>query len=393
MEMRRLSALRGPALGRAVMATWAVIVLLWVPLPAVAAERSVSDVVLVDSGAVIDDDLYAAGNRVVILGRVDGDLIVSAFEDVTIAGEVRGDVIGVAGSVVVTGSVGESVRVAAPIVDIHGDVGGDAIVVAWEAAVGGVAGDAIIWGWEATVDGEIGGDLEGQTRRMSLAGTVEGNVDITVDRLEVVGGARVGSDLAYRSSRPAVGVEEAQVGGAVVHRSPLAPNIRVRALMVLAKVVIGLLAGVVGLLLMWGLPDASRRAVTVVRTSPWRAWVAGFLVLLTPLFAAALAALLLSLAPPAATLPLIGVFVPVMLAILGVILALVFAAPAAVYPWLGRLGREGRGEVRAFLYGAALVTVVALVPWLVWIVLAVVAPIGVGGWIGPTSPEPTTDHR
>src|SRR5690606_25809383 len=110
---------------------------LLLPLPASAAERSVSDVVLVDAGAVIEDDLYAAGERVVVLGRIEGDRTVAAFEDVTIAGTVRGDVVGVAGSVIVTGTVTESVRVMAPTIEVTGEVGGDVVGVAWTTFLGG----------------------------------------------------------------------------------------------------------------------------------------------------------------------------------------------------------------------------------------------------------------
>jgi hypothetical protein len=352
-------------------------------LPASAAERSVSDVVLVDAGAVIEDDLYAAGNRVVILGRVEGDLVVAAFEDVTIAGTVRGDVVGVAGSVVVTGTVTESVRVTAPRIDITGEVGGDVVAVGWNTSLSGtVDGDVVLWGWDARVGGTVGGSLEGQTRSMTLAGRVDEDVDITVTQLTVESGTSVGSDLGYRSHNAAEGVELADVGGSIVQRLPLPPNIRVRALFILGKILIGLLAAVMGLVLMWAMPEGSRRAMETVRRSPLQAWVAGLIVMVTPLAAMALAVTAAALSPPEATLPLIAVFVPVALAILGVILALAFAAPTAVYPWLGRLRRPGRGEVRAFIYAAVVVTVAALIPWVSWLILLVVLPIGIGGWIG-----------
>ncbi|HSJ35578.1 MAG TPA: hypothetical protein VLB85_11050 [Acidimicrobiia bacterium] len=349
-----------------------------------------SDVVLVDAGAVIEDDLYAAGNRVVVLGRIEGDLTVVAFEDVTIAGTVRGDVVGVAGSVIVTGTVTESVRVMAPTLEVTGEVGGDVVGVAWTTILGGsVDGDAVIWGRNARLEGTLGGSLEGQTRSMTLAGRVDENVDITVDRLTVEAGTSVGSDLGYRSHNPAEGVELAEVGGSVVQRLPLPPNIRVRALFILGKILIGLLAAVMGLVLMWALPDGSRRAMASVQRSPLQAWVAGMIVMATPLAAVALAATMAALAPPQATLPLIAVFVPVALAILGVILALAFAAPTAVYPWLGRFRRPGRGAVRAFLYAAAVVILAALIPWVSWLVILVVLPIGIGGWIGRSEDEAT----
>lgn len=376
-------ASRGRRLGR-----WAIALgLLWIALgspPAQAAERSVADVVLVEQGAVIDDDLYAAGNRVVIEGRVDGDLVVAAYEDVTITGEVTGDVTGLAGSVRIPGRVGESVRVASPQVDVTGVVGGDIVVLAWAATLASdVAGGATVWAWAAESTGVIEGDLEGQMRRLTLGGRVGGNVDVTVGRLEMVEGAEVGRDLGYRSEQVAVGMERAEVGGTVVHRLPLPPNIRVRALMILAKVALGLMAAVTGLLVMWAIPRASEEAWAGVESSWWRAWLQGLAVMALPLAVVIVTVVLVRIAPLEAALPLSAVFFPLVLAAVGAVMALVFLAPAAAFPWLGRLGNQKRGPVRAFLYGAAAVIVLSLVPWVTWVIVLFVLPLGIGGWLSP----------
>jgi hypothetical protein len=361
------------------------VLLVWlVALPAAAAERSSSDVVLVDEGTVITNDLYAAGNRVVIRGRVEGDLVATAFEDVLIAGTVTGDLLGVAGSVVVTGTVGESIRVVAPSIQVEGVVGGDILGLGWSMSVPGeIAGDAVLWAWQAAVTGTLGGDLEGQTRRLSLGGEVEGNVDVTTGSLTVADGTVVGEDLGYRSARPSPNVDNAEVGGIVVHRLPLAPNVRVRALMVMAKIVLSLLAAVVGLLVIWAMPEAARRASSAIANSWWRAWLRGLAICAAPLALLVVAALLLGVAPPAAAVPLLAVAVPLFLAVAGVLLALAFAAPAAVYPWLGGWGGSDRSTVRSFLLATLAVTVVILVPWLVVVVVFVVVPIGMGAWLSP----------
>jgi hypothetical protein len=95
--------------------TVAVGLLLLIPIAA-AARLTQSDLVLVRADDVVTEDLYAAGNRITIEGRVEGDLIAAAFEDVLISGEVTGDVTVVAGRVTITGTVGGSVRVAAGLV-------------------------------------------------------------------------------------------------------------------------------------------------------------------------------------------------------------------------------------------------------------------------------------
>lgn len=359
-----------------------VVLLLWIPEYAQAAERSVSDIVLVDRGTVIEDDLYAAGNRIVIDGRVDGDLIVAAYEDVTIRGTVTGDVLGVAGQVIIDGRVGESVRVVSPRVDVTGEVGRDVIISGWDVTLASeVSGDVTLWAWAVDMAGRVQGDLEGQMRHLLLGGRIGMNVDVTVTDLRVAPGAAVGRDLGYRSGDVAAGVEEAEIGGIVVHRLPLAPNVRIRALWILAKVALGLMAAVIGLLVTWASPGAADRAAGAVRASWWRSWLRGLATMALPLVVVTLMVLLLWLAPTQAGLPLIGVLLPLLSGVLGVVVMLGFLSPAAAFPWLGRAGNPQRGPVRAFLYGTAVVIVAGLIPWLAWAIVLFVVPLGVGGWL------------
>jgi hypothetical protein len=162
----------------------------------------------------------------------------------------------------------------------------------------------------------------------------------------------------------------------------LAANVRVRALLILAKMVLSMLAAVIGLLLMWAAPRPSHRAQATVGRSWWRAWLRGLGVMISPLVVLVLAGVLLSLTPPEAALPVVAVLTPLALAVSGLTAALAFAAPTAVYPWIGRFGNQSRGPVRAFLYAAGVITALLLVPWVGWLVLLVLVPIGLGGWLG-----------
>ncbi|CAN5875729.1 hypothetical protein BH23ACT5_BH23ACT5_10260 [soil metagenome] len=365
-----------------------VLVVVFGALPAQAAQLSASDLVLVDTGTVVTDDLYAAGNRVLILGRVEGDLVVTSFADVVVAGQVSGDVIGVAGEVTVTGTVGGSVRLIASTVTITGSVEGDVVSVAWDQTIGGeIASDVLMLAFQTGLDGVVAGNVTGQSRRLALGGTVEGNVDVTVTRLSVTEGATVGGDLGYRSDRPSSEVDRAEVGGSVTHRTPLPLNVRLRALGVLAKLVLSLMAGVVGLLVMWAVPGAAARAGAAVRRSWWRSWLRGIVLCLAPLVVIGVGAAFLAVTPPEAALPVVGVMFPVFLAVLGALAALGFAAPAAVYPWLGNLRKKEGSPVKAFLLALAMVTIVVQIPWLTWLVVGVVVPIGMGGWVGRAAPE------
>jgi cytoskeletal protein CcmA (bactofilin family) len=104
-----------------------VLVVLLAPLPA-RAETTQSDLVLIREDDVVTEDLYAAGNTVQISGRIEGDLVASAFGELRIDGTVEGDVTVIASRVVIAGVVDGSVRVTAPEVVIEGSIGDDLVV-------------------------------------------------------------------------------------------------------------------------------------------------------------------------------------------------------------------------------------------------------------------------
>ena len=72
--------------------------------PAYAFDGRGGDRVIIESGDVINDDLYVGAKEFVLDGTVNGDLIVFA-QTVTINGKVDGDLMAAAQSVAVNGEV------------------------------------------------------------------------------------------------------------------------------------------------------------------------------------------------------------------------------------------------------------------------------------------------
>ena len=245
---------------------------------ALAAETSSSDIVIIPEGDTITDDLYAAGLRILVEGVIEGDLVAFAAEEVVISGEVTGNVIAIAPKVTVSGRIGESLRVSGRELEVTGRVGEDVVAAVISAEFGPdseVTGDVVAWAFNLTAGGQIGGDLEGTQRRLALEGEVGGDVNVSAGQLTISGPLSVGGDLDYRSTEEASGLDQATVGGAVVHKTPVPPNIRIRALALLTRllVVIGLTA--VALLLAWGWPERTVRAGEAAAARPFRAYGAG----------------------------------------------------------------------------------------------------------------------
>ena len=368
----------------------AVGLLLLVPLAA-AARLTQSDLVLVRADDVVTEDLYAAGNRITIEGRIEGDLIAAAFEDVLISGEVTGDVTVVARRVTITGTVGGSVRVAAGLVQVGGAVAEDVAVASWETVVdptGTIGRDLINWGRSGEVAGRVNRDLTGRFSRLVLDGEVGGSVDINVGTLAIGPAAEVEGDVAYRSTKEAE-VNSSAIGGSVIQRTPLPANIQVRALQLLTVVLVMFILTAAGLLAASAWPEQFESTMTAAGRG-WRTWLSGLGVLVSPLLAGGVLGFILGVAPSAAAVPLVIVLLPVVLGLGGLVL---MASLFGVVPAAGAVGRvitRRRGSPpAAVLVGMFLVGIVVLIPYLRLVAAAIIVPLGVGALLGrrPQHPE------
>lgn len=251
------------------------------------ASRAAADVVLVAEGDVVADDLYAAGQVITINGLVEGDLFFWAADRLEINGEVTGNVTGAAGTMRINGQVGGSVRVVGWDLAAGGSVGRDLFGIGWRVAVDGAIGrDVLAWTRNLAAGGSVGRDIAGQAWGTALlAGGVGRDVDLTVDRLRVAAGADIAEDLVYRSPRSATVSEQATVGGNLIRRPPLVPNLSVGAASTALTIAVWLCYMIAGLLVI-RLPGYGQAAQRV-RARPWFSlgWGAATLLGLPLLFA------------------------------------------------------------------------------------------------------------
>jgi cytoskeletal protein CcmA (bactofilin family) len=253
--------------------------------------------VIIGPDEVVDDDLYATANEVVVEGTIRGDLVAYG-QSVTVDGTVEGDMIAAGQSVEIGGEVDDDARIAgqALLLSEGASVGDDLIAAAYslqnepESNVGGT-----LWyaGYQALLAGGVGEDLAGAANALTLGGEIGGDADVDVDGEEGGGGppafvpvpqvpiptvesgltltdsALIGGNLTYQSSTEAQIDPGARIEGDVVReerpieeeeatRSPGAETV-LEALRSLVSLVL------VGLLLMWLAPGwIRRRAYTVL---------------------------------------------------------------------------------------------------------------------------------
>lgn len=351
-------------------------------LPA-AAERIQSDFVLIRSGDVVGEDLYAAGNDITIEGRIEGDLVASAWGEIRISGEVTGDVLVSAGSVVIAGTVGESVRAVAGRLVIEGEVGGDVSAVTRRLDVfadAAIGRDLVAWAWDTEMAGAVGRNVEGNHRTLSVTGSVNGNVEVTVNRLVIGDGAAVEGTVRYRSEREAE-IGEASIGGSVIQETPLPANIRLRAVRLLTMTLVGVGALLFGLTVVWATPSRSAGAAGAVRRRPLRALGMGALVVAVPALIGAGLVAALFLLPPETGAPLALVLAPVFLGAASIVLVAALFAPVPVAIAGGRLALPRRSVYAAFLLGAVVWLLLALLPFVGPIVTVAGVVVGLGAWL------------
>lgn len=245
---------------------------------------------------VVNDDLYAAASTVTIDGRVMGDVVV-AGQTVVVNGTIEGNLIAAGQTIVVNGTVRDSARLAGQAVQINGQarIGRDLMFAGYSLETrpgSAIARDLGFGGYQALLAGQIARNVRGGSQGLEVAGTVGGNVDISVGDaadtpgqfmmsppptvamplvhpgLRIADTARIDGKLTYAARAPA-SIGNQPAGGvsfnaqpAPVAAAPGPSTILIDSLRRLGALVL------VGLLLMWLVPGWTRRLVDIVEHKP-----------------------------------------------------------------------------------------------------------------------------
>jgi len=352
------------------------LVALAVPIPVGAI--SVSGTVVVQSGRIIEEDLFAAGSRVIIDGRIEGDLTV-ATRNLVVNGVVEGDVNGVAWSVDIQGEVGGSVRAAAWDIDIGGSVGDDVLSFARSLEVDGTVGrDVLLAGLSARHSGTVGGELRGELLwGLYVDGRVAEDIDVGIHRLTITESASVGSAVSWRqgligqnfrgwTARTDIS-PEADLG-LVVEVQPIPADLSVRALRLLLQVLRFVSLLFTGILLMSLFPRATRRATDRAWSRPATSFFLGL-----GLFVIVPVAAVVSLATV--------VLVPLALLVLGLWVFGLFAGAVPALAAMGRrLTRDRYSLMVSFVIGAIGWRLLRIIPLAGFFIFGLVALWGMGAW-------------
>jgi cytoskeletal protein CcmA (bactofilin family) len=271
-----------------------------------AFEGRGGDVVTIAADEVIDDDLYVAAGDFTLDGTVKGDLFV-AGNTLTINGTVEGDLVAAGQSVIINGTVEDDARIAGFALTVQGDVADDVLAVGFgleggdESAIGG---DVVYGGYQAWLAGDVGGDFTASGGAMRIAGHIQGDANLDlggtdpgeqippfytfVPNLPTVPsipggltldpGARIGGDLKYTANAEAILPPEAVAGNVDFNEyvptetepesrpSPSVAVVTGRWFLRQFRRLFTLL--LIGALMMWVVPDWTRKVANNVETQP-----------------------------------------------------------------------------------------------------------------------------
>ena len=204
--------------------------------PGWALDTASGKQVIIAAEQVVNDDLYLAGETILLNGTVKGDAVLAARE-ITVNGTVEGDLIAAGQVITLNGTVGDDARLAGQVLILQPKTR--------------IADDAIAAGFsmENQAGSTVGGDLSVFANQALLAGTVEQNAIAATNALELRG--TVGRNLQVTAvgdpnlveipfiPQPPVAVtpvkpgftltETAQISGKVNYKSTVTANISPKA--------------------------------------------------------------------------------------------------------------------------------------------------------------------
>lgn len=181
-----------------------------------------ADYELLPAGQTIDSDYIRAGNVVQIDGDINGDAFITAGV-VTVNGKISGDLFVAGGKVNINGEVGNSVRILAGDVTVNGPVGRNLLLLCGNCTItkqSTITGSLLTAGANLELSApQIGRGFRFFGSRLYLNSPISHEAFVVADREFLLGpSASVSGDLKYTGSTEAVLQPGATVAGRISYQ-------------------------------------------------------------------------------------------------------------------------------------------------------------------------------
>ena len=183
-----------------------------------AKSQDVGKIVILPASEVHEGWYFAAGDKVIIEGTVNGD-VYAAGGAVEISGTINGDLLVAGGDVTVNGTISDDLRAAGGSVRIDGKVGKNVTAAGGNVSLGRkgeVAGGLLAFAGSVQVSGSVARDLMAYAGTMAVSGTVGGDVSFHGEQLSILPEAKVaGSAKVWVEDQSRTNVADGTVAGKV----------------------------------------------------------------------------------------------------------------------------------------------------------------------------------
>lgn len=213
-----------------------------------AADFRGGDRIVISADQVIDGDLFVAAGEVVVDGTIKGDLYAFA-NTVTVNGTVELDVLAAAQTIIINGTVGDHARLAgqAIVLGSNAKITRSALIGAFSLETqptSTIGGDLLFGGYQGLLAGTVEQDVLAGANGLEIRGVVGGNVQASVGDesggtastffmpsptvaipivpvgLTIGPTAKIGGSVAYESFQAAKIASGAQVMGSITQTQP-----------------------------------------------------------------------------------------------------------------------------------------------------------------------------
>jgi cytoskeletal protein CcmA (bactofilin family) len=345
--------------------------------PVLALDARTGQTVTVPAGETVEGDLYVAGSSIVIDGTVNGDVF-AAGQTLTINGKVNGGVSLAGQTIILNGDVSNGARIAGQSITINSNIGRDLVVFGTDLSISSksvINGDLMLGINNANINAFIKGNIKGGGTDITISNAVGGSVELKVNNLTLVSGAKIQGDMTYTAKKLVEIQSGASVLGTTTHKQP---EPRKSALPVLAGIsivwhilgfVMILIIGIILILLASGKTNEMSNAI---KEKPWQSLVWG--------------AVILCLTPIAAIIVMITVIgLPLGLITLALYLIALYLSQIPVALLLGRLiirqNRELDSKglmIGALALGLFILLILRAIPFIGWIIGLLIVLFGMG---------------
>ncbi len=339
-----------------------------------------SKLTIIPSGQVINEDVFAFGERVEISGTVHGDVYAGGGQ-ILVDGTINGDLLAAGGTVSITGTVTQDIRIAGGNITINGTIERNASIAGGNVEMtpsAAVKGSLVLAGGSVELGAPIEKDIKVTAGNLAISNVINGHVHAAAGTVRLTSKAQIDGNLHYWSRKEASIDEQATVSGKIFKRSsspksffPSAKGMfaALAGLKILFTVTSFVSTLILGLLIIHFYPHATQLTMTTLEQQPGFSLVVGVfglfgIPLLVGLFA----------------ISVIGL--PLAMLLLAWYIIVLYVARIFVIAWAGQklsawLGKPDHRK-SAFLIGLILYSLLAVLPFIGGLVTFFTTLLGVG---------------